>query len=119
VIVLQGPTLAKYDKDLNFIKEVDLKSGPASMDKKTDMAEINKPWMPSQKEQIPLPPSEPAPAVPPSGNIAPAAMEAAPAPAVPSNNIAPAATDTAPTVAPTPAEPAVAAPTEGDTQAKQ
>lgn len=34
VIVLSGPKLAKYDKDLNLIKEVELKGGPKPGEKK-------------------------------------------------------------------------------------
>ena len=82
VIVLSGPRLTKYDKDLNLVKEVELKPGPKPpMDMKEPMSE------PMQEPPVIEPPTITAPpvaavtAVPPAENEpAPAAADDADAP---------------------------------------
>ena len=68
VIVLSGPRLAKYDKDLNLVKEVELKPGPKPMDMKEPMQEppaIEPPTISAPPPAAPVatPPADNAPAV--------------------------------------------------------
>ena len=68
VIVLSGPRLAKYDKDLNLVKEVELKPGPKPMDMKEPMQEppaIEPPTISAPPPAAPVatPPADSAPAV--------------------------------------------------------
>ena len=63
VIVLAGPKLAKYDKDLNLVKEVELKPGPKPKGEMGEMME-NMMGLPSTAQPTAPPTvSPPAPAI--------------------------------------------------------
>lgn len=90
VIVLMGSKLAKYDNNLNLVKEVELKPGPKPADQNADAMVMNKPWAPPQN-QVVVPAEPPAPAY--DTGTAQVPLTSAPAveaPAVPSAPSAPA-----------------------------
>ena len=62
VVVLTGGKLAKYDGQLNLVKEVEIKAGPKPMGKKSEPMEINKPSTQTQDEPVDQKPAENAPA---------------------------------------------------------
>ena len=70
VVVLTGGKLAKYDNSLNLVKEVELKGGPKSMNKKSEPMEMRKPPMPPQDEPTDQMSPEPVTAPAPEGNNA-------------------------------------------------
>ena len=55
VVVLMGGKLAKYDSNLDLVKEVEIKGGSKPMDKRSGNLGMKKPLMPPQDE-----PMEPA-----------------------------------------------------------
>ena len=50
VVVLTGGKLAKYDNQLNLVKEVEIKGGPKPINKKSEPMEMIRPPAPTQNE---------------------------------------------------------------------